>query len=211
MRNTRKILVGILAAAGLATVSAVGYAQPAAEVGPGYGPCMFGSAGPGAGAGPRGGGPHGPGMMGHYGGPRGGYGPGMMGGGGGPRGGFGPGFAGANPAERATARLDFLKKELEITEGQEAAWNAYATQVKTQASTMEAFRSQQPAAAATAAERIAQHAERMKLRTNQAEAMSAAVKELYAALTPEQKSVADQHFGGFRVSQAGRGYGRGRW
>jgi len=30
-------------------------------------------------------------------------------------------------------------------------------------------------------------------------------------LTPEQKAIADQHFGGFRTAQAGRGYGRGRW
>jgi hypothetical protein len=206
MKTKRKLLVGILAAAGFVAASTAGYAQSTPEAGPGYGPCAFG------GGGPWGGGPRGPEMMGYYGGPRGGHGPGMMmGWGGGPRGGFGPGFAGANPAERADARLAFLKNELKITEGQQAAWNAYATQVKTQASTMEAFRTQQPAAADSAAERIAQHAQRMKLRGTQAEAMSAAVKDLYATLTPEQKAIADQHFGGFRVSQGGRGYGRGRW
>ena len=202
MKNTRKLLVGILAAAGLATASAVAYSQAAPGYGPGYGPCATG-AGPGSG--------YGPGMMGGgrvgY-GPSAGYGPGACGGAGpGACGGAGPGFAGVNPAERADARLAFLKNELSITAEQQGAWDAYANQVKAQAATMAAFRSQPPAAAESAPDRIAQRAERMKLRANQAEAMSAAVKDLYAALTPEQKAIADQHFGGFRMSQAGRG----RW
>lgn len=234
MRHTRKILIGMLAAAGLAAAGTMVHADPPGGFGRGAGDCAFGAGGPGM----MGGG-YGPGMMGYGGGPRGGYGPGMMGGGPrgggygpgagygpcgqggpgsaacdgtGPRGGFGPGAAGAGPAERADARLAFLKNELKITSEQEAAWDAYAKQAKIQVETMVAFHAQGPIAAETPAERIEQHAARMKLRAEQADTMSKAVKDLYAALTPEQKTIANQHLGGWHMGQAGRrGYGRGRW
>lgn len=213
MTNTRKILTGVAAAAGLAIAAATIYAAPPAGYGPGAGGCAWGAAGGGAW-----GGPMGPGMMGYGGGPRGGFGPGMMGGGYGPGmmgGGYGPGAAAGGPAanfgERMDARLSFLKSELKITSDQETAWGAYATQAKAQAATMQAFHAQGPSAAATPAERIEQHAERAKLRAEQMKTMAAAVKDLYAALTPEQKAVADQYFGGPRLGQGGpRGYGR-RW
>jgi len=188
MRNTRKVLIGMLAAAGLAAASLAVYADPPGGFGPGGDGCAFG-------AGTTGGG-HGPGMM-----------------GGGPRGGFGPGAAaGGGPVERVDARLAYVKNELKITAEQESAWDAYATQVKAQAATMAAFHAQGPSTAQSAAERIEQHAARMKLRAEQAQATSKAVKELYAVLTPEQQTIANQHFGGQRFGQAaGRGYGRGRW
>jgi len=215
MKNSRKILIAMLAAAGLAAAGSVVYADPPGGFGAGYGPCASGAGGGGYGPGMMGyGGGHrggyGPGMMGG-GGPRGGYGPGMMGGG--PRGGYGPGAGyGAGPTERSEARLSFLKNELKITADQEAAWDAYAKQVKTRAETMQAFHAQGPIAAESAAERIEQHAARMKLRADQEQAMSLAVKDLFAVLTPEQKTVANQYFGGTRIGQAGgRGYGRGRW
>lgn len=219
MKNSRKILIGMLAAAGLAAAGSVVYADPPGGFGAGFGPCAFGAGGPGAGGGygpgmmGYGGGHHGgygPGM-GYGGGPRGGYGPGMMGGG--PRGGYGPGAAyGAGPTDRAEARLSFLKNELKITADQEAAWDAYAKQVKTRAETMQAFHAQGPITAETPAERIEQHASRMKLRADQEQAMGGVVKDLFAVLTPEQKTIANQYFGGTRIGQAGpRGYGRGRW
>lgn len=205
MKITRKLVASAIAAAGIAA-AAIAYADPPAGFGPGSEGCAFGGAGPGAmGYGGRGGG-YGPGMMGS-GGPGGGYGPGMMGGGWGPRGGFGPG-AGAGPVARQDARLAFLKEELKITADQQAAWDAYATAVKAQAAAMEAFHAQAPAANVTPGERIEQHANFAKLRADQMTALSAAVKDLYAVLTPEQKTTADQYFGGFRVAQ--RGYGRWR-
>lgn len=225
MTNTRKILTGMVAATGLAFATVTVYAAPPAGYGPGSGGCAYSGAGPGmAGAGAWGGGAMGRGMMAYGGGPRGGYGPGMMGQGGGPRGGYGPGMmsgggfgpgaaaggrAAVNMEERMDARQSFLKNELKITADQQAAWDAFATQAKTQAATMQAFHAQPPSTAQTATERIEQRAERAKLRAEQMKTMSAAVKDLYAVLTPEQKAVADQHFGGPRLSQAGpRGYGR---
>lgn len=204
MKNTRKLLVGVIAA-GLAVGTAIAWAAPPAGFGPGSGPCAFGGAGPGMMGGGWGGGPMGPGMMG-YGGQRGGYGPGAMGGRG-PRGAFGPG-AGAGPVANQEARLAFLKQELKITADQDTAWNAYATQVKAQAATMENLRAQPPVTAESAAERIEQRANFAKLRAEQVTALSGAVKDLYAVLTPEQRAIADRHFGGPQLARGG--YGRWR-
>lgn len=202
MKKTRKLLVGVLAAAGIVGAAAIAYADPPG----GFGPGMMG-AGPGMmGHGPGGGGAMGPGMMG-YGGPGGGHGPGMMGGGWGPGGGFGPGTA-AGPVAHQEARLAFLKSELKITAAQEPAWEAYAKQAKAQAEAMETFRTQPPAIAQTTPERLEQRADFAKQRAEQIKAASAAVKDLYAVLTPEQKATADRYFGGMHVTQ--RGYGRGR-
>jgi Spy/CpxP family protein refolding chaperone len=203
MKITRK-LMAVAIAAGLAAGSTIAWAAPPAGFGPGNGPCAFGG-GPGMMGGGWGGGPMGPGMG--YGPRGGGYGPGAAAGLG-PRGGFGPG-AGAGPVANQEARLAFLKQELKITADQETAWNAYAAQAKAHAATMETFRAQPPVTAQSADERIAQRAEIARLRAEQVKAQSAAVKDLYAVLTPEQKAVADQHFGGPRVARGG-GYGRWR-
>jgi hypothetical protein len=193
MRTNRKVLLAALAATVMAATAGV-YAQ----AGPGYyggGPGMMGG---------------GPGMMGGPGfmGPRGGYGPRPGAGWAGPRGGFG---AGANVAANHDARLTHLKSELKITPAQESAWNAYATAIKQQAESMQAMRNQMFAAAQSGGpERFTQRAELMKQRAAGADTMAAVIKDLYAALTPEQKALADLHFGGARFAQSGP-RGPGRW
>jgi Spy/CpxP family protein refolding chaperone len=193
MRTNRKVLLAAVAAAVFAASAGV-YAQP----GPGYyggGPGMMGG---------------GPGMMGGpaFMGPRGGYGPGPGAGSAGPRGGFGPG---ANVGVNQDARLAYLKNELKISSAQESAWNTYAAAMKQQAESMQAMRDQMFAAAQSGGpERFTQRAELMKQRAAGAETMAAAIKDLYAALTPEQKSLADLHFGGARFAQGPRGPGRWR-
>ncbi len=195
MKAARKSIVTMLAAAGFVALSTAAYAFP-----PGAGPCGYGG---GPGMGRWGGGP-GP-MMG-------GGGPGFRGGpGAGPRAGYGPG-PGAGPAVNAQARLDYLKGELKITDSQQAAWDAFATKTKEQTGAMLAMRTQMASTAAqTGPERLAQRAEFAKQRAAAMESRSTALKDLYAALTPEQKTVADQHFGGWQVAQGGPrgGYGPG--
>ncbi len=122
-----------------------------------------------------------------------GMGPGMM------HGGHGRGDGDA--AAFAEKRLAALKTELKITAQQEAAWQAFAGKATEQAKTMQAQRQQmQPArdkAGATsvpAPERMAQHLEQMKQHLANMEGMQGAVKDLYAALTPEQRALADKHF-----------------
>ena len=222
MRNNRKILVGLVAAATLAASAALVYADP---IGPGGG-CQYGGGrgamgyGPGAGRGDMG-----PGMMGY--GPgaghgamgygpgagRGDMGPGMMGyGPGAGRGQMGPGMW-SNPAAAIEGHLAALKVELKITPDQDSAWQAFTTKARQQAETMLARRAQRsaqaPGAPVPAPERLAQRTELAKQGVASMESMSAAVKDLYAALTPEQKTIADQLLARGPMGRfAGRGFAR---
>ncbi|MBV2234057.1 MAG: Spy/CpxP family protein refolding chaperone [Sterolibacterium sp.] len=99
----------------------------------------------------------------------------------------------------ATSRLDQLKTDLKITADQETAWQTFASKARQQAEDMQAhynkMRAQDSTATTrTAPERMAQGVEFMKLRLASMETMAQATKDLYAVLTPEQKTVAEQHF-----------------
>jgi Spy/CpxP family protein refolding chaperone len=88
-----------------------------------------------------------------------------------------------------------VKAELKITAAQEAAWQTFSAKAKSQQQARLAQRDQmikQAQAAVPAPERLAQRAEVAKQRAANVEQMSAAVKDLYAVLTPEQQKVADQ-------------------
>jgi hypothetical protein len=122
--------------------------------------------------------------------------------------GMGP-QAWGNPAAFAESRLAGLKSELKITAAQESAWNAFAENAKQQAAAMQALMtSAQGSAQATAPDRIEQRTQVMKKRQEQMEKGTAAFKELYAALSPEQKALADQRVG-FGM-MGGRGFGFNR-
>ena len=152
----------------------------------------------------------GPGMMGGYGG---------QGGGGGRMGGYGPG-RGAGPGlmggyggqawggrtggyspGHADERLANLKIALGITAQQDTAWQAFAKHAKQQNEKRQAWFAkvrETRDGAKSAPERLAQQAEFLKQRQLEMASNVAALKELYAALSPEQKLIADQRFGGFR-------------
>jgi hypothetical protein len=182
MKRATKIVIGIGAGLTLGLAAVVVNAHPH-----GYGPGWGMEQGPGFGMGYGAGPGMGRGMA-----P--GYGPGR---------GMGPQGYG-NPSAMADARLAYLKSELKITSGQETAWKAFADNAKQQAEAMQALRSTvQGTAQATAPERMAQRNQIMKKRQEQMEKSTSAFKDLYAALTPEQKTIADQRLGG------GPGFGPG--
>jgi len=200
MKRATKIIVGAAAALSLGLAAAAVSAQP-------YGPGGWHMGGYGPGYGP------GPGMMGGY-GPGYGRGPGV--------GGYGPGYGrgpqamwGGYPGA-AEDQLTGLKSELGITDKQEGAWQAYANSVKKQSEGHQArwSKMQQARGAGSAPEFLAQQTEIMKERQAELEASAKAMKDLYAALTPEQKAIADQDLGGAcpgwnQASRRGpRGYGR---
>lgn len=202
MSNTRKILVGAFAAAALAASTALVYAQPAGP-GTGWRDCPQG--GPGAGYGPG----AGRGSMG-YGPGAGRGGPGMM-----QRGpGAGRGGMWSNPAAGVEGHLAALKVELKITPDQDTAWQAFTAKARQQADTMIAGRaqrlSQAPATPQAAPERLAQRTEFAKQRIADMETMTAAVKDLYGVLTPEQKTLADQYLAHGPMGGGGHGMGGGR-
>ena len=116
----------------------------------------------------------------------------------GTRHGLGPGhgpMANVDPATFVDSRLADLKTQLNITAAQETAWQAFADAAKQQATGMQAMRAQMLADSGTAPERMAQRASAMQQRATSMTTMSKAFNGLYAVLTPEQKTIADQHFG----------------
>lgn len=108
---------------------------------------------------------------------------------------FGPRFAGGDMTAFADQRLGELKTELKITAAQEPAWTAFAGKAKEQAQTMQARRAKMQEAGSPAPDRMGQRTEFMKQRMAGMDSMNAAMKDLYAVLSPEQKAVADQRFG----------------
>jgi hypothetical protein len=179
MKRATKLAIGAVTALTLGLAAAVVNAHPYGNgpgwgMGQGYGPGY----GPGGGMGPG---------MGHMG--RGGMGYGPMGQGMGPQG-------WGNPAAAAEWRLSGLKSELKITAAQEAAWKVFADQTKQQAEAMQALMTTvQGSAQAIAPERLELRNQVMKKRQEQMEKGTAAFKDLYAVLSPEQKAIADQRIG----------------
>ena len=172
-----------------ATALTLGLAALAVNAHPGgYGPGCASGFGGGPGAGAMGMGPG----MGH------GFGPGM---------GRGPGMG--NPAAVTEGRLAWLKAELKITADQKAAWKSFADQRRQQAEAMQALsKGTADKVPATAVERMELRNQWAKQRQEQAEKMTATFKTLYAALTPEQKSLVDQGWGGPQGFRGGPGRGR---
>jgi Spy/CpxP family protein refolding chaperone len=190
MKNISRIIAATAATLSLALAGAV-WAHPGFGMGPGmgWGPGM----GPGMG---------GPGMGGGM-----GWGPGM---GRGP--GMGPGMgSGFDMAAGAAAHLAQLKIQLKITPAQEAPFRAYETVVTQQAGAMQAVRDkmhsqwQNAQPGITSPDFAAQRQEMIALREASFAAHSAALKDLYAVLTPEQRAIADR-----TVNFAGAQRGRGR-
>ena len=103
------------------------------------------------------------------------------------------------PSERVEARLAYLKTALKITDAQQPQWDAFAGTLRKHASEADK-RVQAAGTEAAAREKGAQptaieRMERIQLRlaaayTRQSETL-AAVKPLYAALSPEQQKIAD--------------------
>jgi hypothetical protein len=131
---------------------------------------------------------------------------GMHGYGMGPQGMFNPGTA--------EDRLAGLKAELGITAKQEAAWQTFVKSAKQREESRQAWfaKMREARAAGSLPELLAQQDEVFKQHQAERQATTSALKDVYAALTPEQKAIADRRFGGFGPGYGaghGRGYGGG--
>ena len=133
-----------------------------------------------------------------------GYGPmGMMNGG---------GMRGAGFGFMSAQNLDAVKSQLAITAQQEPAWSAFAAKAAEQASLMQSTREQRWKGAGpdtTPQARMAQHIGLMGQHLASMQAMKGAMTDLYAVLTPEQRSTADRLFshtgtGGYGPGMMGR-------
>lgn len=126
-------------------------------------------------------------------------GPGMMGGNG-P--GWGERMRSGGPVN-VEAGLAALKVRLAITAQQDSAWQVFVKHAKQQSTNRQAWfaKAREAKSTGSAPERMAQQLEFMKQHQSGMEANVAALKDLYVVLTPEQKAMADQRFGGL-----GRGH-----
>lgn len=108
--------------------------------------------------------------------------------------GHGP-MAGGDPSAMINSRLSDLKALLKITTAQEAAWQTFTTAAKQQAAGMQTMRTQMQQGTGTVPERMAQRTTAMQQRAAAMTTMTDAINAVYAVLTPEQKTIADQQFG----------------
>lgn len=123
-------------------------------------------------------------------------------------GGMQGGMQGGGPAMMSAQYLTQMKTQLAITPQQEPAWEAFAVKAAGQAGLMQATHAQHYQAVdtnAAAPDVMAQHIGQMGQHLAGMRAVDAALKDLYAVLTPEQRSVADQSFG--HMGQGGQGRG----
>ena len=182
MKTATKIIAATITLASLAAASVV-LAHPGQGMGQGMGLMGLQGLGQGQGMG------HGPGM-------------GMMGPG------MGPGMAGRmhgpQSAADAAAHLGELKAQLKLSAAQEPAWQKFEAFARQQAETGQATRTRMQALMhdpkAAPADQAAQREAMGKLRETHLAQRDAARQELYAALTSEQKAIAEQHM------SAGRGH-----
>ena len=100
------------------------------------------------------------------------------------------------PFEHVEGRIAFLKAELRITEAQAPQWNAFADTLRSNAKAHQAMHEQMTKGGMPSAwpDRLAAQQKALATRLDAAKALEAAAKPLYAALSDEQKKVADQLF-----------------
>lgn len=110
-----------------------------------------------------------------------------------------------DPAVRVERHLGMLKEQLKLSSEQEPLWLAFAEKAKGEAGKgMRAMREQAADEKLTAPERMAKMQAVMQERLTAMSGVHESFNRLYAALTPEQKTVADQH-----ANRMGRGIGAG--
>jgi hypothetical protein len=96
------------------------------------------------------------------------------------------------------ARLAYIKADLEITEAQMPAWDAYADAVRARHTAMESMHADMMKAkeSGSALERMDARIKAMESMVGSLKALKPSTEALYAVLTDEQKKTADQLLGG---------------
>ena len=120
---------------------------------------------------------------------------------------MGMGMAGGRPFQHIEGQIAFYKTELKITDAQEPLWNAFADALRGNAA-----RLQQAAAKAREAKEAVAVPEQMDRRIamltvllDAMQSMEAAAKPLYAALSDDQKKVADELMAEHMMAMRARG------
>ena len=100
----------------------------------------------------------------------------------------------ADAGQLVDGRIAFLKTELEITPGQEAQWQQYASVMRQNAQSLDQAMTtarQHRGTAMNAVERLEVRGEFAKVRAENQARLLTALKPLYASLSPDQQQVAN--------------------
>ena len=97
-----------------------------------------------------------------------------------------------DPVAFAQKRLAKLKSALRITPEQEAQWSTFSDTVQMQMAQWKTAHQQGPSTMVSAPERIDRQIERMKRSVATFEVVGLAAKDLYGALNPDQRKIADE-------------------
>lgn len=119
------------------------------------------------------------------------------------------------PGERIEARLAYIRTALNISAAQQAQWEAFAGVMRRQAreadARIRAYREQRVARSTqqrpNAIERLERRQQRLDMAAKRLGERLAVQKPLYAALSPQQRQIADVVFAG-RAGHGGRRGGR---
>ena len=130
---------------------------------------------------------------------------------------MGPGMA---AIDRIEGRIAFLRAELNITEAQASAWNAFADAMRTNAKKLAEVRASMIARpdagqqqAPTLAERLDQQERSLLARLEGTRALKSAVTNLYGTLSEDQKKTANELLApqmgmGMMAMMSGQGFGQ---
>lgn len=97
-------------------------------------------------------------------------------------------------------RIAALQRRLKITPDQQPQWNAFTTVMRQNAAHMETLQRDRAdkVAAMHAPDDMRSYAEVVRAHADDLERLASAFDELYAAMTPDQKAVADRTFHEFQ-------------
>lgn len=115
---------------------------------------------------------------------------------------------GGQPGAMSAQYLEQMKTQMAITTQQEPAWQAFATKAAEQAAVMQATHAahhQAWDANTPAPDRMNQHIALMTQHLAGMQGVNAVFADLYAQLTPAQRSIADRQFGFMGRGGMGRG------
>jgi LTXXQ motif family protein len=104
------------------------------------------------------------------------------------------GDRGGMMADRVESRLEFLKDQLKITEAQMPQWDRFADALRSTATSMTGMQQQmmQGGMPASLPDRLGLHEQMLSAHLERVKDIKAALDPLYAALSGEQKKLADQ-------------------
>ncbi len=122
------------------------------------------------------------------------------------------------PSERVEARLAYIKTALKVTDGQQPQWDAFANTLRKQAADRDTrikamrakFADGKPRERPNAIARMERQQQRHAAALTRLNERLAVQRPLYAALTVEQKQVADQVLAPRGERRKGFGHHRGR-